>query len=407
MAVTDINPGGGSGGNVGRDDPPKVAILNNPEIRGWIFQVLLAIGVIYLIWAGISNMFANLQAAGVASGFGFLNRPAGFAISQSPIEYSQASSTYGRVYFVGLLNTLIVAFIGIILATILGFLMGVARLSKNWVVSRLATAYVEFFRNIPLLLHIFIWYFGVLRLLPQPRESMDFGFFGLLNNRGYFAPKPVWGEGGIYIFAALVIGVIAAFLISRWAHKRQMATGQRFPSGWAGLGAIVGLPLLVFLVMGAPLTFDIPEAGGFRPRGGMTVVPEFLALLAALTSYTAAFIAEIVRAGILAVNTGQTEASNALGLRNGPTLRLVVIPQALRIIIPPLTSQYLNLTKNSSLAVAIAYPELTSVFAGTALNQTGQAVELIGMTMLTYLTISIVTSLLMNWYNASVALVER
>lgn len=401
MAVTDVTPNG-SGSTA-----PKVALLNNPEIRGWLFQIILTILVAYLAYQGWVNMNDNLRAAGIASGWGFLGTNAGFAISQSLIEYSQASSTYGRVYLVGLLNTLAVAFVGIIFATIIGFIVGVARLSKNWMVSRLATVYVESLRNIPLLLQIFIWYFGVLRLLPQPREGFDFGPLGLLNNRGFFAPKPVWGDGAAFIFYAFVIACVIAWAVGRWARARQMATGQTFPSFLVGLGMIVLLPLVVFFAMGAPLTWDIPKMGGFRPSGGMTIIPEYIAMLIALSTYTASFIAEIVRAGILAVNRGQTEASHALGLRNGPTLRLVIIPQALRIIIPPLTSQYLNLTKNSSLAVAIAYPELTSVFAGTALNQTGQAVEIISLTMLTYLTISLVTSLFMNWYNNRVALVER
>jgi general L-amino acid transport system permease protein len=404
MAVTDVTPGGPG---ASEESAPKAALLNNPEVRGWLFQIVLAVLVVYLAYTGWTNMNANLQAAGIASGWGFLNTNAGFAISQSLIEYSQASSTYGRVYLVGLINTLVVAFAGIIFATIIGFIVGVARLSKNWLIRRLATVYVESLRNVPLLLQIFIWYFGVLRLLPQPRNGLDFGFLGLLNNRGYFAPKPVWGEGAAFIFYAFIAACVIAWAISRWAYKRQMATGQIFPSFLVGLGIIVVLPLIVFVAAGSPLSWDIPEAGGFRPKGGMTIIPEYIAMLVALSTYTASFIAEIVRAGILAVSGGQTEAAHALGLRSGPTLRLVVIPQALRIIIPPLTSQYLNLTKNSSLAVAIAYPELTSVFAGTALNQTGQAVEIISLTMLTYLTISLLTSLFMNWYNSRVALVER
>ncbi|MCI5077035.1 amino acid ABC transporter permease [Oricola sp.] len=404
MAVSEAPPSGPQSADTGA---PKVALLNNPEIRGWLFQIILAVLIAYLALQGWMNMNANLQAAGIASGWAFMGNNAGFAISQSLIEYSQASSTYGRVYIVGLLNTIAVAFVGIILATIIGFIVGVARLSKNWLVSRLATVYVESLRNVPLLLQIFIWYFGVLRLLPQPRDGFDFGPLGLLNNRGYFAPKPVWGEGAGYAFYAFIIGCVVAWAIGRWAYRRQMQTGQTFPSFLVGLGIIVFLPLVVFLAMGAPLTWDIPEMGGFRPRGGMTIIPEYIAMLVALSTYTASFIAEIVRAGILAVNRGQTEAANALGLRSGPTLRLVIVPQAMRIIIPPLTSQYLNLTKNSSLAVAIAYPELTSVFAGTALNQTGQAVEIILLTMLTYLAISLLTSLFMNWYNNRVALVER
>lgn len=389
------------------NEEPQVALLNRPEVRSLLFQVLLTLAIIYFIYSGISNMFDALDRAGIASGFGFLNQGAGFAISQSLVEYSQSSSTYLDVYVVGLLNTLIVAAIGIVLATIVGFTVGVARLSDNWIIGRLSKIYVELFRNVPLLLHIFIWYFGVLRLLPQPRDSADFGFLGLLNNRGYFAPKPIWGEGGFIIFIAFLIGIVVAFLVANWARKRQMTTGQQFPTMWASLGIILGLPFVVFLFLGAPLTWDMPVAGGFKPKGGMTLIPEFMALLLALTTYTAAFIAEIVRAGILAVNHGQTEAAHALGLRQNKTLNLVVIPQAMRIIIPPLTSQYLNLTKNSSLAVAIAYPDLTSVFAGTGLNQQGQAVEFITITMLTYLTISLVTSMFMNWYNARMALVER
>ncbi len=398
MALQGVSP------DVGQ---PKVAIFNDPKVRGWVYQIVLLAVIAYLVTIGVMNMFANLADQGIASGFGFLDKNAGFAVGQSLIEYSQAESSYGRVYFVGLLNTIIIAVLGIFLATIMGFIVGVARLSTNFVVRLVASFYVEIFRNIPLLLHIFIWYFGVLRLLPQTRESYELGFFGLLNNRGWFAPRPIPQELFFITVIAFVLGIILTYAISKWAHKRQMATGEQFPIFLTGLGLIVGLPLVVFLATGLPLVFDHPVAGGFRPSGGFTVIPEFIALLLALSTYTAAFIAEIVRAGILAIDKGQTEASYAVGLRPGPTLRLVIIPQALRVIIPPLTSQYLNLTKNSSLAVAIAYPELVSVFAGTALNQTGQAVEILGITMLTYLTLSLLTSAFMNWYNARVALVER
>ncbi|MDA4848203.1 amino acid ABC transporter permease [Hoeflea poritis] len=386
---------------------PKVALFNDPKIRGWVYQIVLLVVIIYLVVVGVQNMFANLAAQNIASGFGFIGRNAGFAISQSLLEYSQAESSYGKVYVVGLLNTVSIAFIGILLATVLGFLIGIARLSHNFIVRGVATVYVEIFRNIPLLLHIFIWYFGVLRLLPHPRNSGDLGWLGLLNNRGWFAPKPLPQELFFITAIAFVIGIIVTIFISRWSRQRQAKTGQQFPVFWTGVGLILGMPVLVFLVTGTPLEFDYPVAGGFRPSGGMTIIPEFIAMLLALSSYTAAFIAEIVRAGIMAVNKGQTEAAHALGLRHGPTLRLVIIPQAMRVIIPPLTSQYLNLTKNSSLAVAIAYPDLVSVFAGTALNQTGQAVEILGVTMLTYLALSLLTAAFMNWYNAKMALVER
>lgn len=390
-----------------QDAAPKVALLNDPRIRGLIFQVVLLIAVVWLAWSAIQNMFANLAAANIASGFGFLERNAGFQVSQTLISYSQATSTYGRVYIVGLLNTLLVAGLGIFFATIIGFVVGISRLSSNWVIQKMATVYVETLRNIPLLLQIFVWYFSVLRLLPSRRDSLNLGYFGELNISGWFAPRPVFDQGSSLIFWALVVGIIATFAIRYWAHKRQEATGQQFPVFATGLGLIVGLPLIAYFVAGMPISFELPIAGKFGPRGGMRLYPEFIGLLLALSTYTATFIAEIVRAGILGINKGQTEASYALGLRPGPTLRLVVIPQAMRIIIPPLTSQYLNLTKNSSLAVAIAYPDLVSVFAGTALNQTGQAVEILLMTMLTYLGLSLLTSAFMNWYNQKMALVER
>ena len=307
----------------------------------------------------------------------------------------------------GLQNTVILAIVGVFFATILGFLIGIARLSNNWVINKMAYWYVEVLRNIPLLLQIFIWYKGVGAFLPAKRDPADLGFLGQLNAAGLYAPKPVLAEGAGMIGWALLAAVVLTWVIGKWAKKRQMETGQRFPVFWTGLGLILGLPILAYLVMGQPVSFEYPVAGNFGPRGGMQIIPEFIALLIALATYTAAFIAEIVRAGILAVNRGQTEASYALGLRPGQTLRLNIIPQAMRVIIPPLTSQYLNLTKNSSLAVAIAYPDLTAIFAGTALNQTGQAVEILGMTMLTYLAISLLTSLFMNWYNSKMSLVER
>lgn len=392
--------------DAGAGAPQSSFSLNDPRVRGVIFQVLLVGMVVWAAYSIIQNTAANLQAQGLPFGFDVLEEPAGFSINQTLIEYD-TSSSFGRVYFVGLLNTLLLAGIGIFFATIIGFVMGVARLSNNWVIAKVSYVYVEMIRNIPLLLQIFIWYFGVLRLLPQKREALDLGAFGFLNVAGLYLPNPVLGENAWMTWTALLLGIIAAFAVKSWAHKRQLATGQQFPVFWTMAGLIVALPLLVAIATGFLASLEYPTAGNFGPRGGLRVFPEFIALLLALTMYTAAFIAEIVRAGILAVSHGQTEASHALGLRNGPTLRLVVIPQALRVIIPPLTSQYLNLTKNSSLAVAIAYPDLVSVFTGTALNQSGRAVEFVLITMLTYLTISLTTSLFMNWYNRRMALVER
>lgn len=390
-----------------RDQAPKVAIFNDPKIRGAAIQILLVALIAFLIWGMVSNAATNLARAGIASGFGFLNVTSGFGINISPfLEYSE-TSTYGRVYLVGLQNTLVIAITGIILATVIGFIVGVARLSTNWVIAKVAYAFVEVMRNIPLLLWIFIWYFSVLRLLPDKSNPLDLGPFGLLNIAGYYAPKAVFGPGAGWIGIAFLVGIAGSFIVARWAKQRQLATGQQFPVFWTAVGLIVGLPIVAYIATGLPLAFEMPTTSRFGPRGGARIFPEFLGLLLALSLYTAAYIAEIVRAGILAISHGQTEASYALGVRSGLTLRLVVIPQAMRVIIPPLTNQYLNLTKNSSLAVAIAYPDLVSVFAGTALNQIGQAVEVLLMTMLTYLALSLLTSLFMNWFNARMALVER
>ncbi len=389
------------------DDSQKVALFNDPKVRSWVVQVFLIIFISWLLYSMASNASINLEKQGIAGGFGFLSNEAGFAIGFSPfIEYSETSS-YGTVFLVGLQNTLILSGFGIFFATLWGFILGVARLSSNWIISRMAYVYVEVLRNIPLLLQIFIWYKGVLGLLPTSRNSINLGFMGQLNVKAYYAPKAILADGMGNVGIALIIAIVISVLIAKWSKKRQMETGKRFPVGWTSLGLIILLPLVVYFVMGQPLSFEYPTAGKFGPRGGMQVPPEFIAMLLALVFYTATFIAEIVRAGILAVNKGQTEASYALGLRPGQTLRLNIIPQAMRVIIPPLTSQFLNLTKNSSLAVAIAYADLTSVFAGTVLNQTGQAVEILFMTMITYLVLSILTSLFMNWYNARMALVER
>ncbi len=330
---------------------------------------------------------------------------AGFGILQSLIPYTETDS-YGRTFVVGLLNTVLVSVLGIFAATILGFFLGVGRLSKNWLISKVCTVYIEIFRNIPLLLQIFFWYYAVLRTLPSPRQSIEFlGSF--LNIRGLYMPELVGTDGFNLVWIAFFAGLAATWLMKRWADKRRDATGQDFPTLYAGFGLILGLPFIVFLIMGMPLTVEHPELQGFNFAGGMVLIPELMALWFALTIYTAAFIAEIVRGGILSVPNGQLEAASALGLPRGKTLRFIILPQALRVIIPPLTSQYLNLTKNSSLATAIGYPDLVSVFAGTTLNQTGQAIEVIFMTMAVYLTLSILTSIFMNWYNSRKALIER
>jgi len=361
---------------------------------------------VFLAWSAINNAAENLARAKIASGFGFWENTAGFDISQTLIEY-QATSTYGRAFWVGLINTLVVAGLGIVLATILGFLIGIARLSKNWLLGRIAGFYVETIRNIPLLLQLLFWYNAVLKALPGTRESLAIPGGGFLNNRGLFLPQPIFEPSASFALIGLVLGLIASIGYRVWARRRQMRTGQQAPVLWVTLGLIVALPLAVLALSGFPISFNFPEAGRFNMRGGMEMLPEFMALLFGLVIYTAAFIAEVVRAGIRSVSRGQTEAAYSLGLRPGPTLRLVVIPQAMRVIIPPLTSQYLNLTKNSTLAVAIGYPDLVQIFAGTVLNQTGQAVEVIVITMAVYLTISLVTSALMNLYNRRMALVER
>ncbi len=382
------------------------SLIYNPAFRSAIFQIIAIAALVFFFYTIINNALNNLDARGIATGFGFLNQEAGFGIGLTLIEYNETYS-YGRTFIVGLLNTALVSVLGIILATAIGFTMGVARLSTNWLVSRLAAVYIETFRNIPLLLQIFFWYFAVLQALPSARQSLSLGEAIFLNVRGLYFPAPVFNEGSGVVIAAFVIGLIGTISISIWARNKQRLTGQQTPMGRIGLGLLVGLPLLVYFVSGMPISLEYPQLKGFNFKGGISIIPELAALLLALSVYTAAFIAEIVRSGINAVSHGQTEAAMSLGLPRAKTLKLVVIPQALRIIIPPLTSQYLNLTKNSSLAMAIGYPDLVSVFAGTTLNQTGQAIEIIAMTMGVYLTLSLLTSALMNLYNRKVALVER
>jgi general L-amino acid transport system permease protein len=364
---------------------------------GFALQILFVAVLAWIAYEIVANARANLEAQRITSGFGFMANTAGFDVSQALIPYS-GSDTYTRVFFVGLLNTLLVAVIGIFFATIIGFLVGLGRLSPNWLLSRVAGAYVELIRNLPLLFQILFWYLAVLATLPNPRQSISlFGSF-FLSNRGFVIPKPIGHEGLTAFVIAIVIAIAASLALRSYARRLLFQSGKLLRIWPYVLGLLIGLPLLTALVFGKPVTFEIPELKGFNFSGGSRVIPEFVALTVALSTYTAAFIAEIVRAGVLSVHKGQMEAGSSLGLSRGSTLRLIVVPQALRVILPPLTNQYLNLTKNSSLAVGIGYPDLFSVFAGTTLSQTGQAIEIIAITMGVYLLISLVTSAIMSFY---------
>ncbi len=385
--------------------PTGVAWWRNPAIRGALAQVLVVGLVLALAWYLVSNTLRNLDQRSIRTGFGFLDQQAGFAIGESLIDFVP-SDTYGRAMLVGLLNTLRVSLIGIVLATLLGVVIGIARLSGNWLVAKLASAYVEITRNIPLLLQLFFWYTVVTQLLPAVRDALEPLPGVVLSKSGLQFPVVVGDPAQLPVLAVFALSVVAAIVYRRTAFRRQRETGREPHLLWPVL-AILCLPALaLFLLLGAPLQLDVPEFTRFNYRGGASVTPEFLALLLGLSIYTAGFIAEIVRSGILAVPWGQTEAAAALGFRRSLQLRLIVLPQALRIIVPPTTSNYLNLTKNSSLAVAIGYPDLVSV-GNTTLNQTGQAIECISIMMAIYLTISLLISAFMNWYNRRIALVER
>lgn len=380
--------------------------FSHPAVRAWLFQVIAIIAVVLIAVYLIHNTITNLNNRGITSGFAFLDRSAGFGIVQHLIDY-QEGDTYGRVFVVGLLNTLLVSALCIVFASILGFFIGLARLSENWLLRKLSTFYIETFRNIPPLLQIFFWYFAVLRNLPGPRQAIDALDLFFLSNRGLYIPSPQPGEGLYAFIAALVIALALSAAMFRYNRKHQFKTGQLRKTWPTAAILIIGLPLLTHWLFGAALHWDIPQLRGFNFQGGMVLIPELAALTLALSIYTSAFIAEIIRAGIQAVPYGQHEAARSLGLHHTVTLRQVIIPQALRVIIPPLTSQYLNIVKNSSLAAAIGYPDMVSLFAGTVLNQTGQAIETIAITMSVYLIISLVISLLMNLYNRRIALVER
>jgi general L-amino acid transport system permease protein len=384
---------------------PSIAWWRDERKRGVVWQIIVIAILCLGVWFIVQNMIDNLARLGVPLGFDFLDAPAGFAISFSVIP-TDLNSSIGRVILAGMLNTLLASAISIVLATIVGLIVGICRLSKNYLVSRLATAYVETLRNIPLLVQLLFWYVAILQLFPNVRQAISIFDLAFMSKRGVNIPRAIPEDGFGIVLIALAIGVVLTIVIARWAHRRQMATGQQFPRFWVGVGLIIGLPLVVSLALGNPVSWEVPKLTGFNFQGGLVLQPELTALVLGISAYTASFIAEIVRGGILAVSHGQTEASYALGLRPGTTLRLVVIPQSLRIIVPPMTSQYLNVVKNTTLAGAIAYPDLFSI-VGTSLNQTGRPVENIAIMMTFFLVISILISLFMNWYNRRIALVER
>jgi general L-amino acid transport system permease protein len=386
-------------------DAKRSSRLNDRRVRGLFYQILLLVCIGALACGAIYNAVINMRARGIPMGFGFWNEVAGFEINLRLIEYS-GLSTYGRAFWVGLLNTLLIGAMSIPLATLLGFVIGVARLSPNWLLSRVALVYTSVLRNTPLLLLLLFWYNAVLKSLPGPRQSLSIGDVVFLNNRGFYLPMPVPRDHAVWFASAIVVAVVAAAAFHGWARWRQERTGAQAPTALIALALIVGLPTAVMAAAGAPFTFDVAKLSGFNLKGGLQVIPEMAALVIGLVTFTAAFIAEIVRAGVLAVPHGQSEAAGALGLHRGLTMRLVVIPQAMRLITPPLTSQYLNIVKNSSLAVFIGYPDLVQI-SGTVLNQTQAAVQVMAITMAVYLVISLAVATALNAYNAHTALKER
>ena len=387
--------------------PTSLGLFNSPKNRAIIFQVLSLVVVVLCLFYFVNNMFDNVAKRGITTGFSFLSETAGFGISQSLIHYDDTSSTFLDVFIVGLLNTMLVGVIGIILASGLGLLIGIGRLSPNYLISKLSLVYIETFRNIPILLQILFWYNVVLAALPSPRQSLSYFDSIFINNRGLIIPDPIFESGSISILVAFVLACISVVFLSKWANKRHDLTGEELPVIRVSISMLIGAPLLIFFLAGQPISAEYPALKGFNFKGGITIIPELLALIFALSIYTATYIAEAVRAGIEAVPQGQKEAAKSLGLKEHVILRKVVLPQALRVIIPPVINQYLNLVKNSSLATAIGYPEIVTLFSGTTLNQVGQAIEIILMTMAVYLVFSIVISLLLNWVNARMEIKGR
>jgi len=386
--------------------PTETVFYNNPHIRSVIYQVLLVLGLGYFFYLIVSNTLANMETRGIKSGFDFLWGTAGFDILMSLIPYD-ATHTYGKTFVVGLLNTILVSMIGIVLSTIVGFIIGVAHFSHNWLVRKLATIYIEIFRNIPLLLQIFFWYFAVLSALPGTRQSLSLGEAVFLNVRGLYLPELVGEDGSAIVYLAIAVGIVATFMVKRWAKKRQDQTGKQFPVFYTGLAFILGLPVLALFIMGVPFHWEYPELRGFNYSGGITVIPELMALALSLTIYTGAFIGEAVRAGVQSVPHGQTEAARSIGMKEKQIMKLIIVPQAMRVIAPILNSEYQSLVKNSTLATAIGYPDLFTVFVGTTLNQTGQAIEIVFMTMAVYFVFNMIISVVMNLFNRKVTLVTK
>jgi general L-amino acid transport system permease protein len=389
-----------------RDDGGLMALWRDKRIRAVITQILVLAALFAFFAYIISNAVTNLEALGKEFGFEFLDAPANYDINQTLIEYD-SRMPHARAAMVGLLNTLIVAVSGVIFATILGFVMGIVRLSKNWLASRIAYSYIEIIRNVPLLVQILLWHGIIVHSFPHPKVAQPFAEGFILSNRGLYLPKPVLEPAFWAVGIAFALAIIGSIIFARWAKAQQRDTGKIYPVFWISIAAVIGLPVVVYFLAGSPMTFDYAALKGFNFKGGMVIKPEFAALWWALSIYTAAFIAEIVRAGIQSVNHGQTEACYALGLRPARTLSLVVIPQALRVIVPPLTSQYLNLAKNSSLAIAIGYMDIVATLGGITLNQTGKEMECMILVLLLYLCMSLSISMFMNWYNQRIALVER
>lgn len=381
------------------------SFYNNPKYRGWIYQSLLLIFLVGFFYTIVSNTLENMEAQGIKSGFSFLTTSAGFDVLMSLVPF-QTTDSYLKIFTIGILNTILVSIVGIIFSTILGFIFGVAYFSKNYLIRKISIFYVEIFRNIPVILQVIFWY-TVFNSLPIARESLNIGDSIFLNVTGLYIPQLVGEQGSGFVYGAILVAFIAAYLVKRWARKRQELTGEQFPILWTSLALIIGLPLLALIVSGVPFHFDYPSLQGFNFSGGTTLIPEFISLAIALSIYTGAFIAEAVRAGVQSVPKGQTEAARSLGLRESKIMSLIIVPQAMRVITPMLNSEYQSLVKNTTIATAIGYPELFTVFAGSALNQVGQAVEIMFMTLAIYFALNMAISFVMNRFNKRTELTTR